>query len=89
MYTIFFYKVAKIRVNPKQAETIVCPTPQTMAYIGDMGRLDARCTKAITALLIIPLRAGERKPMTRINIEKNLPNLCFRSVTNATRAAHV
>lgn len=78
-----------MRVNPRHAETTVCPTPHTMAYIGDMGRLEARCTNAMTALLIIPLNAGDRKPMIKINIEKKRPNLCLRSVTNATRAAHV
>lgn len=57
--------------------------------MGDMGKLEARCTKAITALLIMPLRAGERKPITKIAIEKKRPNLCLRSVTNATRAAQV
>lgn len=83
------YSVAKMRVKPRQADTIVWPRPQTMAYIGDMGRLEARCTKAITALLMIPLEAGDRNPMTKIRIEKNRPNLCFLSVTKATNAAHV
>lgn len=54
-----------------------------------MGKLEARCTKAITALLMMPLSAGERNPITKIAIEKKRPNLCFRSVTNATRAAQV
>lgn len=83
------YSVARIRVNPRQAETMVWPRPQIMAYMGDMGRLEARCTKAMTALLMMPLEAGERNPMTRMRIEKNRPNLCFRSVKKATTAAQV
>lgn len=54
-----------------------------------MGKLEARCTNAMTALLIIPLKAGDRKPITNIKMEKKRPNLCFRSVTNATNAAQV
>lgn len=54
-----------------------------------MGRHDAWCTKAITALLISPLVAGDANPITRIRIEKKRPNLCLRRVTNATKAAHV
>lgn len=52
-------------------------------------RLDTRCTNAIIPLLITPLVAGDTTPITNINIEKNRPNLCFRNVTNAIRAAHV
>ncbi|TMW39923.1 hypothetical protein DOY81_014997 [Sarcophaga bullata] len=57
--------------------------------MGDMGKLEARCTNAMTALLIIPLKAGDKKPITSINMEKKRPNLCLRSVTNATSAAQV
>lgn len=84
-----FYSVAKIRVKPKHADTIVWPTPHTIAYIGDIGRLEARCTNAITALLTMPLMAGDKNPITRISIEKKRPNLCLRRVTKATKAAHV
>lgn len=54
-----------------------------------MCRLDARCTKAIAAELTTPEVAGDTTPIIRMRIEKNRPNLCFRSVTNATRAAIV
>uniref|UniRef100_A0A2M3ZSN6 Putative secreted peptide n=1 Tax=Anopheles braziliensis TaxID=58242 RepID=A0A2M3ZSN6_9DIPT len=30
------YRVARMRVKPKQADTIVCPTPQIIAMIGDI-----------------------------------------------------
>lgn len=63
--------------------------PQVSAYTGDICRLDALWTKAIAALLTIPLVAGDTTPNTRINIEKNRPNLCLRSVTKAIKAAHV
>uniref|UniRef100_A0A182J6C0 Uncharacterized protein n=1 Tax=Anopheles atroparvus TaxID=41427 RepID=A0A182J6C0_ANOAO len=35
------YSVARMRVKPKQADTIVWPTPQIMAIIGDIWKLDA------------------------------------------------
>lgn len=81
--------MAKIRVNPMHADRIVWPTPQTIANIGDISKLDARCTNAMAAELTTPLVAGDTTPMTKIRMEKNRPNLCFRNVTNAIRAAHV
>lgn len=83
------YKVANIRVNPMQADRIVWPTPQTIANIGDISKLDARCTNAIAAELIMPLVAGDTTPMTKMRMEKNRPNLCFRNVTKAIKAAQV
>ena len=68
---------------------MVCPTPQTMAYMGVMGSPEARCTNAITALLKMPLMAGDKKPITKISMEKKRPNLCLRNVTKATTAAQV
>lgn len=85
----YIHNVAKIRVKPIQAESTVCPTPHTIAYTGDICKLDARWTNAMAALLTTPLVAGERTPITTIKIEKNLPNLCFRNVTKATNAAQV
>lgn len=89
--TYFFYahSVAKIRVYPMQADNIVCPIPHISAYTGDICKLDALWTNAIAALLTIPLVAGDTTPNNKINIEKNRPNLCLRSVTNAMNAAHV
>lgn len=81
--------MANIRVKPKQADIIVCPTPHTIANMGDICKLDARCTNAIAALLTTPLVAGDTKPISNIRIEKKRPNLCLRSVTNAINAAHV
>lgn len=83
------YNVARSRVNPRQADKIVWPKPYTIARIGDIGRFDALCTNAIVALLTVPPVTGETTPITKMKIEKNRPNLCLRSVANATTAAPV
>lgn len=88
-YANSIYSVASSRVNPRQADSIVCPTPYTIARIGDIGKFEALCTKAMVALLTVPPVTGETTPITRIKIEKNRPNLCLRSVTNAITAAPV
>lgn len=89
IWIVCFYNVAKMRVYPTKADTSVWPIPQTSAYTGNIWRLDARWTKAIAALLIIPLVIGDTTPITIIKIEKKRPNLCLRNVTNATSAAVV
>lgn len=87
--TIHLYSVASSRVKPRHAERMVWPTPYTIARIGDIGRFEALCTKAMVALLMLPPVTGETTPITRMKMEKNRPNLCLRSVTNATTAAPV
>lgn len=81
------YNVAKIRVKPIQAARAVCPSPHSNAYNGDIGKLEARYTNAIVALLTTPDVNGGTTPMIMINIGKNLPNLCLRNVANAIKAA--
>lgn len=88
-YDNHVYNVANILVKPTQIDTIVCPKPQNIAYIGDICRQDVRCTKAITALLTIPDVIGDITPIIKINIGKNLPNWCFLKVVNAINAANV
>lgn len=86
---IYVYKVAKIRVNPIHADTTVCPTPQKRAYKGSIGYVADLYTKAITALLTIPEVIGGKTPISKINMGKNFPNLCFLRVKNAISAAIV
>lgn len=43
----------------------------------------------MVALLTVPPATGDTTPITRMKIEKNRPNLCLRSVTNAITAAPV
>lgn len=86
---IWIYRVASTLVKPRHADRIVWPTPYTMAKIGDIGRFEALCTKAMVALLTVPPVTGETTPITRIKIEKNRPNLCLRNVMNAITAAPV
>ncbi|KAJ3641246.1 hypothetical protein Zmor_027760 [Zophobas morio] len=83
------HKVAKIRVNPIDAITMVCPHPQNSAYRGFMGKLEARYTNAIAALLTIPVTAGATIPINSIANGKNFPNLCFLRVRNAIKPAKV
>lgn len=81
------YKVAKILVKPTLADKRVCPTPHRSAYNGCIGKLDALYTYAIVALLTAPDTTGVKTPINSRRIGKNFPNLCFRNVRNAIRAA--
>lgn len=87
MSLLHIQRVARIRVNPIQAVKTVCPQPQNIAYKGFIGKLDARYTNAIAALLTIPVMAGVTTPISNIANGKNLPNLCFLNVRKAINPA--
>jgi hypothetical protein len=81
------HSVARIRVKPIQAVKTVCPHPQKSAYKGFIGKLEARYTNAMAALLTIPVTAGVTTPINNIPNGKNLPNLCFLNVRKAMSPA--
>lgn len=81
--------MAKILVKPMPAPSTVCPIPHIIACIGSMVSSAARYMNAIAALLATPEVTGFTTPMTIRRTGKNFPYLCFLSVPNATRAAHV
>lgn len=76
--------MARIRVRPKLAATNVWLSPNTPAIIGDIEIIDNLWRIAIKAEVQFPDVSGTNIPHTNMNIEKNLPNLCFLKVTKAT-----
>jgi len=72
--------VASIRVKPMHAAKNVCPTPQNNAYSGAICKLEALYTKATAALLTTPDVNGDKTPITRMKMGKNLQQLKCLSV---------